>query len=246
MVKRAKNIYDISLDKKNASILVASDLHIPFQDNQAVKAFLKYAKVKQPDIVVLNGDMMDFFRLSRFTKGEGRNPMQEIILCRKFLSELRGVCKTAEIYYVLGNHETRLQKYVLEKAPELEAVVEDVFTILKVQEFNIIGCASLTLNNSIVFKHGTLIGSKSGLSAIKEMEKAYMSGVTGHTHRISKFITRKSGRKFVWFESGCLCSLTPEYCICPDWQQGFVEIKITNRTIERSKIIEIENGVIQE
>lgn len=245
-MKRAKNIVDLEISMKAGKILVCSDIHIPFQDDKAVNAFLKHCKKTQPAKIVLNGDIMDFFRLSRFTKGEGRNPLQEITMCRKFLKSLRELCPNADIYYVIGNHETRLERYVLEKAPELSTLIEDVFTILKVQDFGVYGCASLTLNNSFVFKHGTLLGNKSGLSAIKEIEKAYMSGCSGHTHRAAKFITRKSGRKFFWIESGCLCDLNPEYCISPDWQQAFVELELHNSKIKKAKVIEIEEGEVLE
>ena len=81
---------------------------------------------------------------------------------------------------------------------------------------------------------------------IKEIEKAYMSGCSGHTHRLAKFITRKSGRKFVWAEGGCLCDLEPEYCINPDWQQGFVRIDVEKSRIKSLKAIEIEKGEVLE
>lgn len=179
-MKRAKNIIDLELKLNKGNIIVASDIHIPFQDQLAVKAFLTYCAKKQPEAIVLNGDVLDMFMLSRFTKGEGRNPLEEITECRQLLETLRALCPNALIYYVIGNHETRLERYVLNKAPELASLVEDVFSILKVQDFKIRGCASLTVNDNLVFKHGTLLGNKSGLSAIKEMEASYMSGVSGH------------------------------------------------------------------
>ena len=147
---------------------------------------------------------------------------------------------------MIGNHETRLEKYVLTKAPELASLVEDVFNIIKVQDFNIIGCSSLVVNDNFKFKHGTLLGNKSGLSAIKELENAYMSGASGHTHRLAKFIARKAGRKFVWLETGCLCSLNPEYMVEPNWQQGFAVFYFTDRKLRHSKCIEIEDGTIYE
>lgn len=179
-MKRAKNIIDLELKLNKGNIIVASDIHIPFQDHLAVKSFLNYCAKKQPEVIVLNGDILDMFMLSRFTKGEGRNPLEEITECRQLLESLRALCPNALIYYVIGNHETRLERYVLNKAPELASLVEDVFSILKVQDFKIRGCASLTVNDNLVFKHGTLLGNKSGLSAIKEMEASYMSGVSGH------------------------------------------------------------------
>ena len=243
-MKRAKNIIDIDINVDKANIVVLSDIHIPFHDTKAVKCALDFVKNEHPDIVVLNGDVLDMFMLSRFTKGEGRNPMEEITMCREFLKDLREASSNADIYYVIGNHETRLEHYVLNKAPELASLIEDVFSIIKVADYNIRGCASLTVNNTFVFKHGTLLGNKSGLSAIKEMENSYMSGCTGHTHRLCKYIARKAGRKFIWLESGCLCDLNPEYVVQPNWQQGFATISIKDGKVKHARAIEIENGEI--
>lgn len=245
-MKRAKNIIDLELSLNTGTIYVGSDIHIPFEDKKAVRAFMDTCEVTQPNVIVLNGDIMDMFMLSKFTKGEGRNPAEEVEETRELLRDLRRRCPKSDIYYVIGNHETRLERYVLNKAPELSSLVEDVFSILKVSDFNIRGCASLTVNDNLVFKHGTLLGNKSGLSAIKEMENAYMSGCSGHTHRLCKYIARKSGRKFFWIETGCLCDLNPEYMVNPNWQQGFAVVEIVNGKVKHSKIIEIEKGEILE
>lgn len=245
-MKRAKNVIDLETKIKNGLVIIGSDIHIPFQDNNAVESFIRYCKEKKPEAIVLNGDVLDMFMLSKFTKGEGRNPLEEITMCRELLASVRTACPNAEIYYVIGNHENRLEKYVLTKAPELASLIEDVFSIIKTDDFKIRGCASLTINDNFVCKHGTLLGNKSGLSAIKEMENAYMSGATGHTHRLCKYIARKSGRKFVWIETGCLCDLNPEYCVNPNWQAGFAELKFKDGKLYHSRIIEIEKGKILE
>lgn len=245
-MKRAKNVIDLETKIKNGLVIIGSDIHIPFQDNNAVESFIRYCKEKKPEVIVLNGDVLDMFMLSKFTKGEGRNPLEEITMCRELLASVRAACPNTEIYYVIGNHENRLEKYVLTKAPELASLIEDVFSIIKTDDFKIRGCASLTINDNFVCKHGTLLGNKSGLSAIKEMENAYMSGATGHTHRLCKYIARKSGRKFVWIETGCLCDLNPEYCVNPNWQAGFAELKFKDGKLYHSRIIEIEKGKILE
>lgn len=243
-MKRAKNIIDLDLKLPRGTIVVGSDIHIPFQDDKAIDAFVNFCKNKQPEVIVLNGDVLDFYMLSRFTKGEGRNPMEEVTLCQALFKRLRNTCPDSLIYYVLGNHEARLEKNILAKAPELASLVEDVFTILRTGDYGIRGCASLTLNNTVVFKHGTLLGNKSGLSAIKEMENSYMSGCTGHTHRLCKYIARKAGRKFFWIETGCLCDLNPEYVIQPNWQQGFAVLAIKDSKVVSAHAKEIENGEI--
>lgn len=561
---RAKKILDLDKKITDGTIVIASDIHIPFQDKAAVKAFLGYVKEKQPEIIVLNGDVLDMFMLSRFTKGEGRNPLEEIKMCQALLGTLRNTCPNSEIFYVIGNHECfdkrtevltpdngwvnikdavegkikfvtsynmktgkleasevthhhqsycselisietcntkqvvtpnhevvingkekipayllteknlnkkilpcaqraeensnntqtytpdeirlitwictdgcivfskpriqfklsypekiqalrdlldrmnipytfkaatmsggnklqpylirvygekardiikkyfndglkqfphdfkdlgednlkilletiiqtdgaqkenriyfyssnkhnidivqevcvknslscrvnegrsgfnpfkktfkamitsnyswvknqnkinivpyddltyclttklgtlvtridgkvaitgncRLEKYVLNKAPELASLIEDVFSIIKTEDYNVRGCSSLTINDNFVMKHGTYIGNKSGLSAIKEMENAYMSGATGHVHRLSIYRARKAGRKFVWIETGCLCDLNPEYCINPNWCQGFAVVEFKDGKLYKADCLEIEKGKI--
>lgn len=245
-MKRAKNVIDIETKINNGLVVIGSDIHIPFQDDRAVACFVKYCKEKQPEAIVLNGDVLDMFMLSKFTKGEGRNPLEEITMCRGLLEMIRKACPISEIYYVIGNHENRLEKYVLSKAPELASLIEDVFSIIKTEDFRIRGCASLTINDNFVCKHGSYIGNKSGLSAIKEMENSYMSGATGHVHRGIVYRARKAGRKFVWIETGCLCDLNPEYCVLPNWCQGFATVRFKDGKVYNAKFLEIEKGKILE
>lgn len=241
---RQKEIIAKDVKIKDGVVLIGSDIHIPFQDSKAVDAFINYAAELQPTHIVLNGDVLDFYKLSRFVKGEGRNPYEEIKECQELLKRIKATCPNSEIYYVIGNHETRLETYVLTNAPHLASLIEDVFTILKTKELDVIGCAKVLINDSFVCTHGKLLGNKAGLSAIKEIEKHYSSGASGHTHRLAKFITRKAGRKFVWLETGCLCDLNPEYVQDPDWQQGFAVLQYEKGKLKRAEVLEIENGEV--
>ena len=241
---RQKEIKTEELKLKDGIIIIGSDIHIPFHDEKAVKAFVDYCKDIQPQAIILNGDVLDFYKLSRFVKGEGRNPYEEITECQELLKDIKSNCPNSEIYYIIGNHETRLTTYVLNNAPHLASLVEDVFSIIKTSEIGVKGCAEVVVNDNFVCTHGKLLGSKAGLSAIKEIEKHYMSGASGHTHRLAKFITRKARRKFVWLETGCLCNLNPEYVQDPDWQQGFAVIQFEKGKLKRAEVLEIEDGEV--
>lgn len=46
--------------------------------------------------------------------------------------------------------------------------------------------------------------------------------VTQNTHRGSAYFYRTPERYLAWFESFCLCDLTPEYINEPNWQSGFL------------------------
>lgn len=239
-----KDLPVIKEDITTGIVLIGSDFHYPFQDPLAVKAFLDRAEGLQPSHIVLNGDLLDFYRLSRFSKGEGRNPREEIEMVREMLQTLRGLCPESKIYYPIGNHETRLEKYVYDKAPEIVCIMDNFYEVLNCKDLEIQGCSKVIFNNDFVCKHGKLLGKKSGLSAIKELENSYTNGATGHTHRLAKFITRKAEKKYVWLETGCLCSLKPEYMLDPDWQQGFAEVTFKNGKLHKADVFEIEEGVI--
>ena len=52
--------------------LVLSDPHYPFQNKPYIKAIKRFAQDLDPHVVVLNGDGLDFYDLSRFNKNPER------------------------------------------------------------------------------------------------------------------------------------------------------------------------------
>ena len=243
-MKKDNRIKSYNVKLKDGKVFVASDLHFPYQDNKAIECFLKEVESKKPDMVVLNGDLLDFYRLSRFTKDpSGKDPAEEIEMCREFLHRLRSITDVP-IYYTIGNHETRLEKYILDQAPMIACLMDNVFQVIKTEDIGVIGCSRFTINDNFVFEHGTRLGSKTGLSAIKELEAHYLSGATGHTHRLARYSTRKAGRRFIWLETGCLCDLSPEYMIDPDWEQGFGIGEFKSGRLKNATVVSIENGEI--
>ena len=100
--------------------VVISDLHIPYQDEEAIKAFLRFIKQNPVDTVILNGDILDMYDCSSFDKDPDRiNSLQEELnLATKFFAKLRKMLPKAEIVFIKGNHEYRLERYLM-KHPEL-------------------------------------------------------------------------------------------------------------------------------
>ena len=111
------------LPKSATRILILSDTHIEFHDNQAIIAALDYGVEKNMNTILLNGDIMDCYSLSRFVKDpRARSLKQELEDVKKFLDVLKEL--KVKIYYKLGNHEERLEKYLMIKAPELLGIPE--------------------------------------------------------------------------------------------------------------------------
>jgi len=49
-------------------ILILSDIHLPFHDVKALEAALSYGDKYKPECILLNGDILDCYALSRFVR----------------------------------------------------------------------------------------------------------------------------------------------------------------------------------
>jgi len=85
--------------------VVIGDVHIPFQDKVSVSLVLSFLRFYHPEVVILNGDILDCFSISKFDRAlnEGKSLKEEITEAKTFLSQLRAICPKARIVYVFGN-----------------------------------------------------------------------------------------------------------------------------------------------
>ena len=99
------------VNEDETRILCISDMHIPF--NRDIKEFFKYkGKV---DTLVLNGDIIDNYSMSSFTKMYRLSLVEELIRARELLIELIEEIKPKKVTVVTGNHEIRLGKKIADK-----------------------------------------------------------------------------------------------------------------------------------
>ena len=99
------------VNEDETRILCISDMHIPF--NRDIKEFFKYkGKV---DILVLNGDIIDNYSMSSFTKMYRLSLVEELIRARELLIELIEEIEPKKVTVVTGNHEIRLGKKIADK-----------------------------------------------------------------------------------------------------------------------------------
>ncbi len=117
----------------NAKVAILSDIHFPFHCNFSLEKALEKIKEFNPDIILLNGDIVDFYQLSTFSKNPNiRDVYKGIEYLKNFICELRKF-RESIIYYRLGNHENRLFKYVWTKAQELS----DIINIFNEKDLNV-------------------------------------------------------------------------------------------------------------
>lgn len=67
-MKRDNALKEETLRLDSGKIMVVSDIHFPYEDKSAVAAFIEEVRLRKPDVIVLNGDLLDFYKLSKFSK----------------------------------------------------------------------------------------------------------------------------------------------------------------------------------
>lgn len=230
-----------SLEIDYKTVVVAGDFHFPYHDPYAVSLFLKFVSWLQPHTIVLNGDIIDFYSLSKYDKDPRRllSLQDEIDTAVLFLRLLRKICPKSKIYFIEGNHEERLRRW-LSRHPEVSCL--RALTITQLLELNSLKIQYvpyeqyLMPSTQYILHHGTITRSQSSYTARANVDSWCMSGINNHTHRMGTYYKSALGMKVKWFENGCLCSLHPEYVKGPpvNWQHGFCVVNIfpqANKTI---------------
>ena len=227
--------------------VIMNDLQIPFHDPKALGVVVDCVRDLKPHGIVLNGDVVDCYTISKFSKNPLRQGTlnQEIKLANQLLRRLAPV--TTERWWLGGNHEDRLRKYIWDKAPELATEVNfpKLFHIedegFRWKDYG----GSLRLGNLLV-THGSMVNKHSGWTARSHLEKYGTSILIGHTHRLGAFFKRDyKGIHGAW-ENGCLCLLSPEYDQFPNWQQGFSVVTVgTNGIFSVQQLPVISRTIVQ-
>ena len=212
--------------KDFTTIVFISDLHIPYEDTKAVELILKFLKTNRKDIdhLLLGGDMIDFYSLSKFNKDPRRalNIQEDLDLVFEFMQKCRSILPDANIKYFSGNHEKRLRTYKWSKAPELAYLrCLEPEKLFRLKELDIEWIPKRWNYKKIWFMHGNILSKHSGLTAQRMRAEYGTNVVCAHSHRTGKSNrTDLSGNSGGW-ESGCLCDLEPEYIEgIANWQHG--------------------------
>jgi hypothetical protein len=209
-------------------VVFLSDPHYPWQDNLMIRSALRIIQSLAPDRVVLNGDVNDFFALSRFNKGLDRldTLQEELDEGNRFRATLRDFAGGAIIDETEGNHDSRIRTYVQTQARALVSLRNlkpENLLDWKVNEINPHGDNGFLLRPQFLVKHGSIARGTSGATAKAEYEAAGISGTSGHIHRFETFI-RDGYVQREWHTSGCLSRLDPDYVKggVPNWRQGLL------------------------
>ena len=227
-----EHIQPYHLPKSCTRILVLSDIHLPYQDDDALFASLQFGLEKDVNCIYLNGDTMDMYQLSRHEKNPAnRSFSYELDICRSFLKGIRNMFPNAHIVYKIGNHDERYEKFI-RMNPQLIGVQEFElgnllgFPELRIQE---VKSKQWSYAGLMPLLHGHELPAKSGGENPAKMAKLKLNkqAIIGHFHRENKSTGKQfDGKYYAAYSTGCLCDLNPAYMPINDWNHSFIYLEV--------------------
>jgi len=192
-------IPEMTLPKRYRKVAVISDIHLPYHDRYALVTALREIKDIGVDAIYINGDLMDAYQLSRHEKNKlNRSFKYEVDMTRLFFEELRQQFKEEDIYYKIGNHDVRFDKYIMDILGKLNIL------------------------------HGHELPVKGALNHARAvMSKVSSNVLMGHFHRSDRSYMRDlEGDVHAVFGTGCLCKLNPKYMSINNWNHGWALVEV--------------------
>lgn len=240
------------------TIVCGSDIHSKLSDQFSVDCFIDTLKRTQCDIVILNGDIVDFECLSshggndprRFTITDEMNWLDD------FLTKIRNTVPNAQIIYIEGNHENRLLRHFANESPFVRELLSeyhgfDFARLLGLDKFeiNFISKSNLcayteSATRKEVDKNYIVLHDMIAYGHTQEVRKHGLPSVWGHSHAYKTFAQydyRYGSYHNV--QTGCMTTLDAHYCEASHWNAGFLITHIdTHSKRHQHEYINTSNG----
>lgn len=201
------------IPKVNDKLIIFGDAHFPYQKNSGIYKAIEYGLKKEANCIILNGDMIDMYQISRFAK-DGRKPGVEydIELFYQFLIDIRETFPKALIVWKFGNHEERWDTYLKINAPLLNMIgtngIEDhipvnELNVVVVKDKRIIRAGDLNILHGHEYNGGAV-----NVNPARSMFlKARANTLVNHFHRSSSHKGNTlDGKQIRTYSLGSMCA----------------------------------------
>lgn len=217
--------------------LVLSDIHVPYHNTPALSIALQHGQAEGCELVLLNGDTLDFYGISKFIKDpRARKPKEEIEACLQLLDLIDEMFPKARKIWKDGNHDERFEHYLMAEAPLLFDVVSALASLPKILELEARGWEHVGDKRPIEFGRLTVIhGHEYPTPVIGPVNaarglflRAKDCALVGHHHQTSEHTDPTIRSKIITtWSTGCLCGLHPKYARFNRWNHGFATIDLS-------------------
>lgn len=180
----------------------------------------------KPDCVVILGDYADFYAVSSHSKDPKRAFQLEAELedVKVGLKELESL-GASEYIYIAGNHEDRLQRYMQDKAPELNHLISIPKVLGLSSRWEYVPYRSDIRIGKVYATHD--VGSAGRNAIFRCLDSYQHSNVTGHTHRLAYVVEgnaageTKISAQFGWLGDTNEADYMHRMRARKDWALGF-------------------------
>jgi predicted phosphodiesterase len=224
--------------------VIVPDSHGASIDPEACKAFLADLEIIQPSEIVMLGDHLDCggwlakHHTLGFVSETGYSYEDDVSACNQFLDEIQRRAPNAKTWYIEGNHEQRVAKWVIDQTlgnpkdsdhlmrcygPRYllgleERKIEWIDRGVRYSGLQRPGCIRL---GKCIFTHGKACGVNAARTTLSQFGA---NVCFGHTHRIA-VATKESADEptLAAWSFGCLCKRMPFYYDTnpTDWAHGY-------------------------
>lgn len=230
IAKNFKKGYESALKKSEVqfdnTVMIINDLHCPFERSDVLDIIKKHAH--EITTLVINGDFLDCYAISSFSKIKTKDFEDELIYGYEFLKKIRAVLNNGQqIIFTQGNHcmrwktiiqkmqEKDLQRFI---NPNILEMFSEGFTIYKdnkkvyykpIEGIQVISHWYIQIDRMIIC-HPLTFSAIKGKSLENNVSHFINKGldfdlvVFGHTHKYASGIVDRYGSKFA-VENPCLC-----------------------------------------
>lgn len=219
-----------TVPKQYKKALIINDVHSKFHDRRAIEVAVNHGAKRDCDIVIINGDLFDFYQFSRFDKNN--RIRAEFYSEREWVQDfLLLLQKTfGKVVFKKGNHDIRREQLIQKLSadvPELQGLEDlsdyimfDGSTVEVVEDYDIIEFGKLNLIHGHEYQGGGIH------VAYNRLNKAMDNVISGHSHVTQSSMKKTvTGKFYGSWAVGCLCSLSPRYNPQNNWNHGFAIVE---------------------
>lgn len=235
----------IYCEVKDGVVIVFSDAHYwPGPATVAHRALLAAVEAIKPAIVIANGDVFDGARVSRHDPIYGDktpSPKEEVEACQERMTEIEDASKNSKCLWTIGNHDSRLWRYIRVNAPEVSGMpFTDLFDYFPRWK----PTYAIDINGTTLVKHRWHNGIH---ATYNNTLKGGVNVVTGHLHRLQVTAWGDyTGRRY-GVDTGTLAEIDgPQFAYLEHnpvpWASGFAVLTFRNGVLLPPELCEVVNG----
>ena len=224
--------------KRYQSMIVVNDIHdvscCPFYR----RMFLTACMQADPDIICLNGDIFDLPEFGKYSVDPRTWDVKgRIEWVHTLLQDVREICPDAEMVFVEGNHEFRLNRHLTEQSPALKTILGDLMGLtiadlfgLNQFEIRYVAKADLKAFNHSdikrqVTKNYEVFFDQFVCHHFPQGSQLALPGCNGHHHqwKITPMFN-EIFKSYQWIQVAAGHVRDAEYCDGRKWSNGFLMV----------------------